>query len=78
MDKKDVMIVVAIGIIVMMSSLIVGYFVGFILASDPYYEDGVNAGIDYSNCVTEITPLYGTVTDRVLDECWETYVYESY
>lgn len=41
------------------------------------YDEGVNAGINYSNCVVEETPLYSVITQEVINECWERHVYDS-
>ena len=76
-DGKEVIMMVAIGLTGLMFGAIFGFFVGIWGGNITGYEDGVEAGINYSNCVVEETPLYSVVTDKVIDNCWETYVYAS-
>ncbi len=77
-DGKDLLLWGSLFLI----GLFLGTGFGFILGawggSISGYDDGVNAGIEYSNCVIEQTPLYGEVTDKIIDECTEAHVYESY
>ena len=77
-DGKEVIMMTAIALTGLLFGTIFGFFVGAWAGNVSGFEDGIEAGINYSNCVTEETPLYGTVTDRIVDDCWETWVYESY
>lgn len=78
LEGKDVIMISAIALAALLIGSIFGFFVGAWAGHSNGYDDGIDAGINYTNCVTEVTPLYGTVTDRILNDCWETYVYEPY
>ena len=77
-DGKEVIMMVAIGLAGLMFGGMLGFVTGVWAGNLNGYDEGIEAGIKYSNCVVERTPLYGIVTDKTLDDCWETYVYESY
>ncbi len=75
MDKKEIVIAISVGLLIMIGSGVIGYFAGFWLASGVYYEDGVYAGIQYTNCVNENTPSFSNeIPQSVLDDCWEQQV----
>ncbi len=77
-DGKDLLLWISLFLIGVLMGTAFGFVLGVWSGTINGFDEGVVAGIDYSNCVVEETPLYGVVTDRVLDKCWESYVYESY
>lgn len=77
-DGKEIIMMAAIGLTGLMFGAIFGFFVGAWAGSINGYDTGIEAGINYANCLIEKTPLYSEVTDRVIQDCWETYVYDSY
>ncbi len=76
-DGREIILMSAIALTGLLLGTIFGFFLGAWGGSITGYENGVEAGINYSVCVVEETPLYGTVTDKVIDDCWETYIYEG-
>lgn len=76
MELKNVTIYALAVILIIIISSGIGLAVGFFIGNTTGYDIGVNAGINYVNCVTERTPIYSTIIpDYILDECWGDFVY---
>lgn len=74
---KDLALLAIFGLTGLLLGGILGFVGGVWAGNNIGYEDGIDAGIDYVNCLGELTPLYTEVSDEVIDQCWETYVYGS-
>lgn len=77
-DVKDLLLGGSLLLIGIFFGGTIGFISGAWAGTINGYEDGIEAGINYSNCITEETPIFSEVTDEIIDYCWELYVYESY
>lgn len=75
MDGKDLTLWASLLIVGLLVGLGIGFVLGAWGGTINGYDDGVNAGIEYANCVLEETPLYGEVTQESVDKCFEMNVY---
>ncbi len=78
-DLKNVLLIIAIGIIGLLIGTIFGYFVGALIGTTVGFDRGVEAGVSYVNCLLEIAPdLEYQLTDEIIEECKELHGLESY